>query len=704
MATAAKKKGGRKRSKTPDAERYADHLRASSQRNREIYAAGRDIAPLPDVVDQPRRDACERDFRLFCETYLKSVFYWPWSDDHLKAIAKIEAATLEGGLFAYAMPRGSGKTAMCEAACVWATLYGHRRFVVIIGAEAESANERLESIKTELDSNEELFEDFPGACYPIRRLEGSAHRCPGQTLDGKHTHISISQKELMLPTVDGSASSGAIVRATGLTGRLRGMVHKRQDGQMVRPDLVVIDDPQSDESAASISQNETRERLIAGAVLGMAGPGKKIAAVMPCTVIRPDDMVDRVLDREKHPEWQGERVKMVYDFPKNTKLWDQYAEMRRTELQNDGDGSKATEFYKENRKAMDEGSRVAWEARFDEDELSAIQNAMNLKIRDERAFFAEYQNEPMRSEDATSPMISMEEIVQKINRIPRGNVPVNGEHLTAFIDVQQNMLFYTVCGWAGDFTGWVVDYGTWPEQKVSYFVARDAHQTLGRKYPKAGMEGAIYAGLKDLCDSIIGREWKRDDGPTMRISKCFIDANWGASTNLVYDFCRQSVHAALLMPSHGRYYGASSVPISEYRRKQGEKIGHYWTMPSAKGKRLIRYIMYDTNYWKTFITQRLAAPMGDPGCLSLFGKSQASHKLFAEHLTAEYSVRTEGRGRVVDEWKQRKDRPDNHWFDCLVGCAVAASMFGISTAGMKVTREKPARKRLRLSDMQARRS
>jgi hypothetical protein len=54
------------------------------------------------------------------------------------------------------------------------------------------------------------------------------------------------------------------------------------------------------------------------------------------------------------------------------------------------------------------------------------------------------------------------------------------------------------------------------------------------------------------------------------------------------------------------------------------------------------------------------------------------HRLLAEHLTAEYRVKTEGRGRSVDEWKSRPERGDNHWLDCLVGCAVAGSMQGAS--------------------------
>ena len=67
-------------------------------------------------------------------------------------------------------------------------------------------------------------------------------------------------------------------------------------------------------------------------------------------------------------------------------------------------------------------------------------------------------------------------------------------------------------------------------------------------------------------------------------------------------------------------------------------------------------------------------------CLSLFGRNPMYHQLFAEHLTAEYRVKTQGLGRVVDEWKLRASHEDNHWLDCLSGCAVCASMRGSALA------------------------
>jgi phage terminase large subunit GpA-like protein len=214
----------------------------------------------------------------------------------------------------------------------------------------------------------------------------------------------------------------------------------------------------------------------------------------------------------------------------------------------------------------------------------------------------------------------------------------------------------------------------------------------------AGLEGSIYAGLEALTNHYLSKEWPREDGAVMRIDRCLIDANWGTSTELVYQFCRQSHHAAVLYPSHGRYVGASSNPFDEYKRKPGDAIGLNWRIPGARGGRAIRHVLYDTNYWKSFIHARLAAPMGDQGCLSLYGHNPAIHRLFAEHLTAEYRVKTTGRGRTVDEWKLRPDSHDNHWFDGLVGCAVAASIEGIILPGTQQA-ARPPRKPITLSKL-----
>ncbi len=659
-------------------ERMKERARA---RNVAIAIAGRDIGDLPEIVNPGRKAKAATDFQYFCECYFPLTFHLPWSADHLKVIAKIEEAVLHGGLFAMAMPRGSGKTTICECACIWAVLNGHREFVCLIGSDEGHAMDMLDSIKMELDGNDLLLADYPEVIYPIQSLDGIANRCSGQLYQGQRTHIGWTAKEIVLPTMPDSPASGAIIKVAGITGRIRGMKYKRADGKTVRPSLVVLDDPQTDESARSLTQCATREAVLAGAVLGLGGPGKKISGIMPCTVIRPGDMADNILDRDKHPEWNGERTKMVYSFPADEKLWQQYAEIRAENLRNGLGIAAATDFYRERREQMDEGAVIAWPERFNHDELSAIQHAMNLKLQDEAAFFAEYQNEPLPADAGEDEDLSAEAIAGKINRIERGVVPLGVDHVTAFIDVQQALLFYVVAGWERDFTGYVLDYGVFPDQQRPYFTLRDARHTLAAATNATGLEGSIYAGLETLTGSLINREWRRDDGAHLRIERCLIDANWGNSTDVIYQFCRQSAHPGIVMPSHGRFVGASSQPFSEYKRRPGDRVGHNWRIPNVQGKRAVRHVVFDANYWKSFIYSRLAVPMGDRGCLSLFGDKPDRHRLFAEHLTAEYRIRTEGRGRQVDEWKLRPERSDNHWFDCLVGTAVAASVQGAVLAG-----------------------
>ena len=663
---------------TSGARSYEDRRNAERDRQAEQSLAGRDIGPLPEVVNPDRKAACERNFQLFCESYFPETYALAWSPDHLKVIEKIETAVLRGGLFALALPRGSGKTTITESAALWSMLYGHREFVVLIGATESAALELLDSLKTELEVNERLAEDFPEVCYPVAQLEGIANRCAGQLYKGERTRITWTSNEIVLPTVEGSRASGIIVRVAGITGRIRGMKFKRSDGRNVRPSLVVIDDPQTSESAGSLEQTRKRVRVLAGDILGLAGPGQKISGIMPCTIIRPGDMADIILNRNTHPDWNGEKTRMVYRFPTNMKLWEEYAEIRAEALRTEGNFQKATEFYLANREAMDAGAEVSWEARFNHDEVSALQHAMNLKFQDEAAFQSEYQNDPLPDDTADDSLLSVDEICAKINGLARRRVPLKCDRLTMFVDVQKALLFYVVIAWAEDFTGAVIDYGSWPDQDRHEYSLADANPSIQTLFPKAGFEGALYAALSALADECLGREWEREDGAVLKIERALVDANWGQSTDVVYQFCRQSSHAGVILPSHGRYVGASSKPMTEYRKQQGDRLGFNWMIPNVAGKRAIRHVIYDTNYWKSFIHARLAVPVGDKGSLTLYGRIPGAHQLFAEHLTAEYRVKTQGRGRTVDEWKLKPQSHDNHFLDCVAGCAVCGSMLGAS--------------------------
>lgn len=678
---------------------YDEHRERAAERQAELSKAGREIGPPPKVKNPRRRKKCERDFKAFCDSYFPRVFHRGWSPDHLRVLKLVEQAVLDGMLQAVAMPRGSGKSSICQRAALWAVLYGHRHYAIVVCADDKKGKKTLGILKTELARNELLAEDFPEICHPIVSLEGIANRANGQLCRGEPTNMEWGKGRIVLPTMPGAPGSGAVLEAAGLESAVRGAVHLDQAGNQIRPDLALVDDPQTRRTAKSIVQNETREQLVSADLLGCAGPGEPFSCLMACTVIYQADMADRMLDRQLHPEWRGIRAKLLYEFPKRLDLWQKYGDILSDELRNDGDGKLATAFYRKHRKAMDAGAKVAWPERKLPKELSALQHAMTLWLRDEEAFASEYQNEPIDKIAEASELPTREELVARTNKLARGHVPLDAQWLTSFVDVQGCYLVWGVCAWQSDFTGSLIDFGAWPDQQRSYFSRSDARPTLAQHYKGRGSEARLASALDDLSEHLFGRVWKREDGAEMRIDRGVYDANWGDSTDVVYAFCRRSKHP--VWPWHGRAQTASSKPWSDYQKKPGEVIGHHWRVPNVSRTRAARYVLADVNYWKSFLWARLAVPVGDPGAFSFFGSSPAPIKLVADHLHAEYPVQTSGRGRELTEWKLRPERPDNELLDVLVGNCVAASMLGASLGkGIQDGGNRPARPRLRLSDIQ----
>ncbi|HZT79592.1 MAG TPA: terminase gpA endonuclease subunit [Gemmataceae bacterium] len=640
---------------------------------------------------------------MFFTTYFPAAFSRPFCKDHLRVIERLQNCVLHGGLFALAMPRGSGKTTMCERTAIWALLYGHRRFVALVAATQALAEQMLGRIKRELEANDALLAGFRSVCYPIRRLENNARRAVGQLFRGQQTRIEWSTGRLVLPTVpdeacEGVNASGFVVTAAGLTGALRGQAHTLPSGEVIRPELVLLDDVQTRESAMSVAQTAERLAIINGDVLGMAGPGQKIAAVCPCTVIREGDLSDQLLNRELNPQWQGERTRAVYSWPTDEESWDQYLRIRSEGLRTGAGTGEATRFYRERRAAMDAGAVVAWPERHYEDELSAVQHVINLRADlGEAAFAAEYQNEPLQAAAEEVLVPTAAQIAAKVSGLPRGTLPLDAAHLVAFVDVHDSLLFWAATAWAADFTGQVVDYGTWPEQRRWHFTLRKASPTLADVAPGAGREGAVRAGLDRLVAALCEREWPVEGGRVARVERLLVDS--GFLPDVVYEACRRSPHAAAILPSRGVGVGASARPFSEYQRKPGERHGPNWLIGHAPS-RAARYVRFDANAWKTFLHARLAAAPGDRGGLSLFGRGPEEHRLFAEHLTAETPTRVSAKGRTVDEWRMRPGVADNHWLDCLVGCCVAASTLGAALPAAAASA--PARPKLTLAELQKR--
>jgi phage terminase large subunit GpA-like protein len=164
----------------------------------------------------------------------------------------------------------------------------------------------------------------------------------------------------------------------------------------------------------------------------------------------------------------------------------------------------------------------------------------------------------------------------------------------------------------------------------------------------------------------LARKFIRDDGTEMLTSRLGIDANWGKTTDLVKRFCRYSGDRRLT-PMHGRFVGATTKPFDEWQRREGwlfedqihtgvEKVS--WVIPAATLG--IRHVLVDTNSYKTFLHNRLAAPVGNTRQHRAVPGRPKDHEMFS-HTWADPSGRNRSRpkGRTVDEWSELPSRYDN---------------------------------------------
>lgn len=645
-----------------------------------------------------RKAACRRDLLKFLTTYFPhSTGLRPFSDDHRQVISLIQGIILNGGRLTNAVYREFAKTTISENAILWAVLYGHRRFGLLTGVNLAAASGNIDSIKSELAQNDLLAEDFGEVCHYIQALDGRPQRCPSQTVNGQHTLITWRADVLVLPTIPRSAASGAIIMSKPYA-KARGVKHKGADGRNVRPDLILVDDPQDDESAASPNQVQKNLGILSKNLIHSAGHGRQLAIIVNGTVIAKNDMIEALLS---DTAWQGQRIKFVKSWSKaHDSFWlAEYARIRRSfDRSIVGDKARAereaTALYAAYRGEADEGCVISWEERFRKpEELSAIQHAYNVLIDDGPEVFAsEYQNEPLDPR-ASKTKLTAALIAAKTNGLARGVVPKAAEFVTAYVDVHARLLYYAVTAWASDMSGAVLDYGTFPRQPLAYFAQATAPATMELAFPGTGDDAWIQAGLTALVNALLAGEYRREDGAAMHVGMTLIDARWGEKNSLAKSFVRRHPQfGTRLMAAQGYGSSATRQTLNSFVLKSGTREGPGWRIaPPAPGGE--RWVTIDTNLNKSRTAGQLILPLGTKGGIELFGLDPREHQLFADHCVSEAPVEVTGKGITLDVWEWLLPHSDNHWWDCLVGCGVAASILGCRIPGVGDRKRVPPNQR-----------
>lgn len=702
-AAAAKKRSARKKSTPPakaqqsaEVSAYAAKKAQAAERERAQSREGREIGPLPKPENLKRRNGCSHDLGKFLKTYFPGTFKHPWSSVHSRLITLIEMVVLTGALLAIGIPRGWGKTSICVRAVIWAIAYRHHVFVMLIGAANESAKALIADIRAELEMNELLQQDFPEICLPIAALEGVNQRGKAQLCGGKRTRVFASDFELRLGDVGGQ--SGGIIRAGGiLSSKIRGARHV-VDGTVLRPTLGLVDDPQTEASAASKRSCYRRERVIQAALPGLPGAGEAWSCLMTMTVIEPDDTADRVLNRDVHPDWHGVRHAALEALPNDDamELWFEWNRIREECLRADQPLDRAHAYYRKHKRKMNAGCKVVWKHGYDPDRfVDPLEQSMDWYFRDRQGFWSELMNNPAGFEPEGRPLLDRAAVAGRISATKRNEIPQKAEFITAAADVQGKCLFYEVRAHATDSTSWIIDYGTWPGQPRQYFTLNDIKLTLDSAYPKhATLQARHTVAIKDLFNLLFDRSWTREDGQVMRLNVAGCDANW--ETETVKAAIQASGLSGRLLPCHGRSFRPPKTSINDLSEKEGDRCGGYWRLRMPKANQQ-RHLLFDVDFWKSHHRDRLLIPEEVVGACVLHGGR--THEMYADHMLAEVSsiIHDVSSQRTVETWEHKPERPDNHFLDTSVINSVLGAMLGcqLPDAESIVTERRATRRRRR---------
>lgn len=219
--------------------------------------------------------ACEHDAERFARTYFARHFQKPFCELHDYIFERIDAdAPATGKREAIIAPRKFGKTTIINLVLpIQELAYRRKHFVLIVGESSGAAEGNLATITQELETNELLLEDFP-------------HLRPA--IDPKGQHVKWTDRQLVL-------AEHQTLMAKGMGSRMRGVKYRH-----LRPDLAILDDPESPETGDTFLKRRRHKRWFGGTFLGL---GKDNWDIYVIGNLPHYDAL--IADLVNSPEWKG---------------------------------------------------------------------------------------------------------------------------------------------------------------------------------------------------------------------------------------------------------------------------------------------------------------------------------------------------------------------------------------------------------------
>ncbi|WP_417851059.1 terminase gpA endonuclease subunit [Thalassoglobus sp.] len=251
--------------------------------------------------------------------------------------------------------------------------------------------------------------------------------------------------------------------------------------------------------------------------------------------------------------------------------------------------------------------------------------------------------------------IRTEEITHRVAKWQQGIVPAGTQHLTAAIDLGKYLCHWVLVAWSPQATGHIADYGR-----------------IEVASPELGVEKALLVALQEFGDRVLEGWQLEGSEETVLPGTVWVDA--GYMTDVVYRFSQDYPG---FLPAVGR--GATQQRQQWYQRPKStgaivRQIGEGYHLSKLQSPSTFLFEV-NADHWKTWVHQRLATPLGEPGAMTLFQAPAHEHLSLAKHLTAEKKTEEflPGKG-VVTRWECI--RRNNHWFDALYNACAAGHYVG----------------------------
>ena len=279
---------------------------------------------------------------------------------HVDLTAELERMTEERGQqFLEIAPRDSAKSVWISMVYpLYSICQGTEPYIILAAESMTQAKKRIVDIRTELEVNDKLAVDYPEVFGPG----------PRWTDDGL------------------TMRTGQRIECVGAGMSLRGRREREE-----RPSLLVIDDPEDNESMYSVTIRDRRWNWLQAAVKFTKSPTTNIALVG--TMIHEECAVGRAL---KMPGWRNRKVwPSIIEYPERMDLWDEWEQVYYA--CQDDEQAEAQAFFEKNEDEMKRGSVVLWEQRHD------LLSLMKERAQDRDSFQRERQNKPLPPEGTKWP-------------------------------------------------------------------------------------------------------------------------------------------------------------------------------------------------------------------------------------------------------------------------------------------------------------